>query len=158
MKHFGAIERFLNPSPFIGQGFALGDISVTAASVVPGPGAPTQTGIFGETVTAGQLLYKDASNSNKLMKASTLNSATAECVGVSLDGGAAGQPGTYQTSGEYTVGGTCAIGVAYGVSDTAGAIALVADNGTGDFGTIFGIGRSTTKINIGINPSRGAKA
>ncbi len=150
MKFFGGLDRFVNPSPFLGDGICLGNLSVTAGSVLHDPNGTFGEGIAGETITAGQLLYKDASNSNKLMKAVTTTAATAACVGVALESASAGQVLKYQTSGDYTCGSTSAPGVYYAVSDTAGAIALASDNATGDFATLFGIGISTTKIRIGI--------
>ena len=38
-------------------------ISITAANVVKGTGAQIETGIAAETITAGELVYKKASDS-----------------------------------------------------------------------------------------------
>lgn len=127
----------------------MADISVTAASVVPATTGNTRSIIAGETLTAGLLVYRNSAD-GRAWKASTASLAASQIIGVTLDGGGAGQPVTVQTSGDYTAGGTVAVGTVYVVSDTGGAIAASADNGAGDFCSVFGIGISTTKIRIGI--------
>lgn len=127
----------------------MADISVTAGSVVPATSGNTRQMIAGTTLTAGQLVYRNSAD-GRAWTASTASLAASQIVGVTLDGGAAGQPVTVQTSGDYTVGGTVAIGTVYGVGDNAGGIAPVSDNGAGDFCSVFGIGITTAKIRIGI--------
>jgi hypothetical protein len=75
------------------------DLSVTAASVVPGSGAVLATGTAGEALTAGQAVYQKAADS-KWYKADC-NSATAEvrvASAIALGGAAAGQPVVVQKS------------------------------------------------------------
>ncbi len=43
----------------------MADLSITAANVLRGSNARVETGIFGATVTAGQVVYRDASDNNK---------------------------------------------------------------------------------------------
>jgi hypothetical protein len=125
------------------------DLSVTAASVLPGSGAISKVGTAGETVTAGQPLYQKAADL-KWYKADC-NSATAEvrvAKAFALSGASAGQPVVVQTSGQITVGATMTAGVVYYLSGTAGGIRPVADNTTGDYPQVLGMAISTTVLQI----------
>jgi hypothetical protein len=127
----------------------MSDLSITAASVKQGDGAVTVVGTAGETITAGQNVYK-SSTTNKWMKADS-NSATAEArtpTGIALNGAALDQPVTVQKSGKVTIGATLTAGVAYYQSDTAGGICPVADVGSGEYATVIGIATSTTELAI----------
>jgi uncharacterized phiE125 gp8 family phage protein len=89
----------------------IADLTITAASVLPGSGAVIQTGTAGEAVTAGQALYQKAADS-KWYKADC-NSATAEvrvAKAIALTGSAAGQPVVVQTGGQITIGATLTAG------------------------------------------------
>jgi hypothetical protein len=87
----------------------MADISITAASVVPSTNAVKRTGTAGATITAGQLVYKDASDSNKIKLADNDASAAATVVGIALNGASSGQPITYaETDPELTIGATVA--------------------------------------------------
>lgn len=125
------------------------DLSVTAASVVPGTGAVLSTGTAGEALTAGQALYLKAAD-HKWYKADC-NSATAEvrvAKAFAITGSAAGQPVVVQTSGQITIGATMTAGVVYYLSGTAGGIRPVADNTTGDYPQVLGMALSTTVLSI----------
>jgi hypothetical protein len=125
------------------------DLSVTAASVVPGSGAVLATGTAGEALTAGQAVYQKAADS-KWYKADC-NSATAEvrvASAIALGGAAAGQPVVVQKSGQITIGATVVAGTAYFLSGTAGGIRPAADNTTGDYPQVVGMGVSTTAIQL----------
>jgi hypothetical protein len=125
------------------------DLSVTAASVLPATDAVLQTGVAGEAVTAGQLVYKKAAD-GKWYKADC-NSATAEvrvASGVVTNGAAAGQPVVVQRSGSITIGATLTAGTVYYLSGTAGGIRPVADNTTGDYPQAVGIATSTTVLKL----------
>lgn len=128
----------------------MADLSITAASVMPGTNAITEKLIAGAAITAGQTLYKDASDSNK-MKLFDADSATAAArafYGIALNSAASGQPVVVLTSGLITIGATTAVGVAYYASDTPGGICPFADLEAGDYPTIIGIGYSTTQIKV----------
>jgi predicted transcriptional regulator len=125
------------------------DLSVTAASVVPGSGAVLETATAGEALTAGQFVYKKAAD-GKWYKADC-NSATAEvrvASGVAVNGAAAGQPVVVQKSGAITIGATMTAGVVYYLSGTAGGIRPVADNTTGDYPQVLGMATSTTVLQL----------
>lgn len=125
----------------------MADITITAASVVAGSDASTEQGTAGETITAGQQLYK-SSTTYKWMKADS-NSATAEArqaTGTALNGAALNQPVVVQRSGEVTIGATLTPGTAYFLSDTPGGICPVADIGSGEYVCQVGLAKSATAL------------
>jgi hypothetical protein len=125
------------------------DLSVTAASVLPGANAVLATGTAGEAITAGQALYKKAADL-KWYKADC-NAATGEARvarGFALTGSAAGQSVVVQTSGQITIGATLTAGTVYYLSGAAGAIRPAADNTTGDYPQVLGMAMSTTVLQI----------
>lgn len=127
------------------------DISITAASVVKGSAAQTERGTLGETVTAGQVLYK-SSTTNKWMKADN-NSVIAEAKvpkGIALNGGAINQPVEVHLAGPLTIGATLTAGTAYYLSDTPGGICPVADVGAGEDVALLGVASSTTVLDVRI--------
>lgn len=130
------------------------DLVVTAASVVRGSNANTLFGDAGETITAGQVVYR-SSTDNKFYKADN-NAATAAArtsLGIALNGASAGQPLTVQTSGDITIGATLTPGVEYYLSDTAGGICPVADLGTGEYPGTVGMALSATVLRLGFTYS-----
>lgn len=132
----------------------MSDLSVTAASVVQGTGAGIdRTANAGETITAGQAVYKAATG--KWMKADN-NAGTAIArtpQGIALNGAALDQPLAVQKSGPITIGATLTAGVAYYLSGTAGGICPVGDLTTGMYPTILGIATSTTVLDVDIQLS-----
>jgi hypothetical protein len=129
----------------------MADLTITAASVVQGVNAVTSRGSFGETVTAGQAVYLDATP-NKWMKADS-NSATAaarRAGGIALNGGALNQPATVQTGGKITIGATLTAGTAYYLSDTPGGICPLADVGSGEYVCLLGLAESTSLLDLDI--------
>lgn len=125
------------------------DLSVTAANVVPGTDARQEVGVAGETITAGQALYK-SSTTGKWMKADS-NSATAEAraaTAIALTGSSLDQPIVVQTSGTITIGATMTAGIQYYLSDTAGGICPVADIGSGEYVDLVGLSTSTTVMTL----------
>jgi hypothetical protein len=121
------------------------DLSVTAASVVPGSDASIVFGTAGETVTAGVAVYQ-SSTTGKWSKADS-NSATAEvrvATGIALTGSSLNQPIAVQKAGSLTTGATMTAGVQYLLSDTAGGICPIADVGSGEYVCLVYISTSTT--------------
>lgn len=130
----------------------MADLSITAANVVAGSGAKKVTGVAGASITAGQVVYADASDSDKLKLADN-DSATAAVrspVGIALHAAASGQPLTYIAKGPVTIGATLAAGGVYSLSSTAGGICPVADIATGDYNTVLGVATSTTVLDVNI--------
>lgn len=104
----------------------MADLTITATSVVPISGS-VQSGIAGETITAGNSLYIKAAD-GKLWKAQCDGTAEeATCVGVAMNGGAVNQPVAYVADGSVNIGATTSKATTYVVSATAGGIAPQAD-------------------------------
>ena len=133
----------------------MADLSVTAASVLASANAaPIKQYNYGATITAGQVVYLDSNNKWQLTdaNASSAGNNANSIVGIALVGGANNQPGVVATRDVYfTPGATLTNGIAYYVSQNAGAIAPVADVQTGNYATVLGIARSTTILNL--NPT-----
>ena len=128
----------------------MADISVTATSVVPGTAAgdTVQEGLAGATITAGQPLYKDSTDGDRLKPAIITSAATAACVGIATCNCADEQRCTYQTQGNLTFNAVLTKGSSYYVSNNAGGISPFADLGSGDFVTYLGTATSTTVLAI----------
>lgn len=123
----------------------MADLSITAGSVVASSGATIVQGTAGASITAGQPLYMDSSDSNKLKLAdANASSATATVVGISLHAAGSGQPISYITAGSYTVGASLTAGLVYVCSSAAGMIAPSADLAQGWRTSILFVATSTT--------------
>lgn len=129
----------------------MADITQTATSVVVGTGAQKAEGIAGGTVAAGNPVYKDSADSDKL-KAADANASTAAAaaVGIALNGGASGQPIEYQTSGNINLGATLAVGTIYVVSANAGGIAPSTDLAQNWRTTVLGVATSSSILKMGL--------
>lgn len=128
------------------------DVSITAANVVESTGAQLGYGKAGAAIVAGQALYVDAADSNKLKLADADGaSALRTCVGLALNSCASGQRVTYQKGGDITLGAaTLEAGKVYVLSDTAGGIMPVADLEAGDYVCVLGVARSTSVLSMNI--------
>ena len=83
----------------------MADLTVTATSVVPISGS-VQSGIAGETITAGNSLYIKAAD-GKLWKAQCDGTAEeATGVGVAMNGAAVNPPVASVADGSVNIGGT----------------------------------------------------
>lgn len=125
----------------------MADLTITAASVLPGSGASLETGTAGEALTAGKVVYKKAADGKWYL--ADCNSATAEvrvAEAIALTGSAAGQPVVVQKGGSITIGATMTANAAYYLSGTAGGIRPAADNTTGDYPQVIGLATSTTVL------------
>lgn len=124
------------------------DLSVTAGSVVPSADAKFLDGTAGATITAGQIVYQDASDSNKIKLAdSNASAATATAIGIAANGASAGQPiRVILEDPDLTVGATLSMTApVYVLSATAGGIAPIADLTTGWYPVVIMVAKSTTK-------------
>lgn len=128
----------------------MSDIAITAANVVKSSNAVVKHGTAGESITQGQWIYK--ATTGKLMKADA-DAATELArtpIGVALNAASDGQPLSYQSAGEITIGGTLTAGVAYYLSNTAGGMCPVADVGTGEYVVLLGLAKSASVLDIAI--------
>ena len=69
----------------------MADLTITAANVALESGTQA-TGTAGATITQGQPLYKDSTDSNHLKPTDADVAASAACVGIALSAASDGQP------------------------------------------------------------------
>tara|TARA_R100000808_G_scaffold19496_1_gene42298 strand:+ start:14236 stop:14646 length:411 start_codon:yes stop_codon:yes gene_type:complete len=131
----------------------MADLTITASDVVP-PATGVNAGTAGEAILAGQSVYLDSTDSNKVKLADADNTAaTAAAVGIAVNSAPkAGQPVSYVTLGDLTVT-SATVGEIYVVSGTAGGVAPEADLATNDYVTILGIGKTATSIAVKVHVS-----
>lgn len=139
-------------------------ITVTAANVQKAiaqlglPGSSTEHGRYGATVTAGQVVYRDATDSYDMKLAIATSAAAANAYGIALNGGADGQPSEVLRSGLYNPGGTVVVGQLYCVSAAAaGAIVPYGDLATTEYVSFIGIGITAALIYVNFTISGIAK-
>lgn len=137
----------------------MADLTITAANVLKGTNAQTAFGTAGATITAGQPLYADSTDSFKLKPAIGTSAAASKCVGISLHAALDEQPVHYLVSGQYTVGATVVLGQTYVVSaSAAGGIAPISDLSSTNYPSILGIAVTTAIIDVVIHNGQVAKA
>lgn len=129
------------------------DLTVTAANVERyADGAVVLTHLAGETITAGQAVFRDADTGSatygKILKTDANDGTRQFLSGISLNGAAAGQPVAYQTAGDIDVGATLAIGTIYVASATQGGMAPHGDLVTGWKLLVIGAAVATDKLRL----------
>lgn len=137
-------------------------ITITPADVQASGGVKTAVGTAGATITAGQVLYKDSTDSNKLKLADAdSTAATAVVVGIALHGAASGQPLQYlfeSGSGTLTLGSTLTTGLNYFLSGTAGGISPEGDLTTNWRSAYLGVAEDVQTLKVRINNGTAARA
>ena len=136
----------------------MSDLTITAANVKPGSDAVTQNGTYGETVTAGQPVYKSSTDNFYYKAECDSTTAKAAGVGIAMNSGSANQPATILTQGSCSIGATVAVGTVYVVSATAGGIAPTTDLSSTNYVTVLGVGSTTATLAVKINASGVQKA
>lgn len=137
----------------------MADVSVTAGLVVPSSTAAIAQGTSSANITAGKVVYRDASDSYTIKLASTASTTAAAAVGIAVNAASIGQPVLYVTSGNVSFGASVFTkGDALAVADTAGGIRPIADNGTGDIVTVLGVATATDTLKVSIIASSAAHA
>jgi hypothetical protein len=132
------------------------DLSITAASVLASTSATKAEGVAGATITAGQSLYIDTADSNKLKLYDADGSSPVNVfAGIALHGAATGQPIKYATKDpSFTPGFAALAGDSIYGSDTPGGVTKTfSELETADVVTSLGVMTSTTVMNL--NPVRG---
>lgn len=132
----------------------MADVTITAANVVEAASAEVVAAVWGETITAGQSVYRKSSD-QRFWKAQCDGTAEESGVGVqfgvAITGGSAGQRGTVQTGGTVTIGGTVTACVEYVVSNTAGGIMPKTDLSTSTW-KYTSLGYATTSAILYLRP------
>jgi hypothetical protein len=126
----------------------MANLSITAASVQVASTVRLSRGVAGATIAAGDALYIDTSDSNKLKLAIATSAAAAVFAGIATHAALSGQPVQYIPAGAITIGATLAIGTVYVVSATAGKICPVADLVAGNYLTIIGMPSTTSILQV----------
>ena len=108
---------------------------------------------YGATISAGQVVYADSSDSNKAKLAdNNASAATAVVKGIAVTPGVSGGYGYVATGGSIIlVGTTAAVGKTYYLGATAGEIIPEADLATGNGVSRLGVASSTTQVDLDIN-------
>lgn len=134
----------------------MADLSITAANVsASSTGSTTVQGTAGETITAGQVVYLQAS-SGKYMLADVDDSEKYKAAGIALNGASDTQPIDVCTaSSDLDIGATLTVGTIY-VLSADGAISPSADLTTGDYTVIVGVATATDSLHVSIGANNRA--
>ena len=127
----------------------MADLVITAAAVVAGTNTGKDSGTCGETITAGQAVFKSAIT-GKWMLADNNAAGLKVPGGIALNSGALNQPLVIAKSGDLTMNAALTAGVDYFLSATPGGICPRADVITGMDVALLGLARSTTVLMIDI--------
>lgn len=125
----------------------MADLSITAGNVVAGASAAKRNGTAGATITAGQVVYLDASDRKyKLADADAVPTGGFRALFIALNGASNNQPITVMAEGPVVIGATVTAGTAYYLSPTAGGIAPLGDVLSGDTVSLLGVATSATTL------------
>jgi hypothetical protein len=128
------------------------DLTITPASVVAAGNASTQGGIAGASITAGQVVYREAATGQ--WKLADNNGATVESKtpgGIALNSAGTGQTIEVAVSGDVTIGATLVAGSPYYLSETPGGIQPQTDMiTTGETVNLLGLAKSTSVLSLRI--------
>jgi hypothetical protein len=138
----------------------MADYSCNSANVLQSGTAQKKTGIAGAQLNAGDVLYTDSADSNKLKLANASNINIATVAGIAVTGAYANQSVVYvDGDDDFTHGlGSVANGDVIVLSPNAGKLAPVADLSTGKLPVILMVAKSTTKAHFKITQGSVVKA
>jgi len=136
----------------------MADLSPVIASVAAGSGVTLRTGTAGETIIAGDSLYIDLTDGNKMRRTAATAAASSVFAGIAVCSAATGQPVVYYGDGQITIGCVVALGIIYCVSPSAGKICPSADLVPGNYVTIIGMPSTTLLLYMSPRISGIAKA
>ena len=127
----------------------MADLTLVAADVVADFNATIKTGVAGEALSAGDVVYADSTDSDELKMAKHDGTAAqALVVGIVLADALDTATVSYISSGELALGGVLTKGIIYVLSANFGKIAVVADPGTGDYVTVVGVAKSAATLEV----------
>lgn len=139
----------------------MADLTITAANVLRPDTLSVidSQHIAGGTITQGQPVYMDTSDSNKL-KAARANAATTDYVfGIALNAASSGQHVTVLREGNITIGATLTVGQTYVLSAAAaGGIAPISDLVSTNYVSILGVATTASNLKVQILNAETAKA
>ena len=127
----------------------MADLTISG-TVTPSSSALTETMTAGAAISAGEVVYKDSSDSDKAKLAQADGTeAEATVYGIAANSAASGQPvEVVRKDSALAIGATVAVGDFYVVSATAGGIAPNADLVTDDYFSVIGWTVSTSAIAV----------
>lgn len=129
----------------------MADVTITAANVVAADNATKESGLAGETITAGKAVYKSPTTKKWMLADSNSATVAAKTAGgIALNGASLNQPVTVAKGGDLTIGGTLVAGATYFLSDTPGGICPDADVGAGENVCQLGVAKSTSMLSVKI--------
>lgn len=132
------------------------DLVITPSDVQPSGSTLIEHGTAGAVITAGKVVYKDATDGNKFKLADSdgATEAVKQAYGIALNDAASGQPLAVARSGDITLSAVMTAGDAYYLSAAnPGGIAPRADLAAGDDVVQIGIAKSTSVLALRIiNP------
>lgn len=126
-------------------------ISITAASVLKSSTGQVSVGTSGATITAGQSVYIDTSDSNKIKLADANGTAPANTfAGIALNAASSGQPVTYCTNDTagFTIGATVVAGDTIWLSQTPGGLTKTIGDLSVGLAIVVGVMLTTTTMNL----------
>lgn len=132
------------------------DITITAANVVVVSGTP-EVGTAGAAITAGQAVYRDATDNKIKLADSNATAPTADVVGIAVTGAANGQAVAFLSTGVINIGATLTQGETYILSANPGGVAPIADIVTGWRLTYIGYAISTSQMRLNIKSTQVVK-
>jgi hypothetical protein len=129
---------------FAAQPVFSSDLSITAASVATSSPDYRIPVVYGETVTAGKVVYRSSSDGRYYLADCTVQSK-ASPAGITLSGGGAGQPGYICAEDPlFTPGATLSTSAPVYVLSTAGGIAPIADLAANDYCVVLFVTTNST--------------
>lgn len=132
----------------------MAEVTVTVANVIPQANAVIASGTAGIAITAGQPVYADATDGNKIKVATTATAAGAAVVGISVNSApGVGQPVDYVVSGDLAFGAGALVSRTVYVLSSPGKLGTTADQGASEYGTVLGISTNTSILKVGITAS-----
>lgn len=128
----------------------MANVTVTAGDVAIGDGAvQVDSGVLGETCTAGQYVYRSASD-QKLYKADASDATKVRVIGQLLEGGAADATASYTRTGETVIDASVDRVTPYEVyylsGTSAGSACDISELATDDTIVILGYASGARKI------------
>jgi len=143
----------------------MADISITAANVAMGASTtPTRVVQYGEAVTQGQPLYRNATDGKYYRTDANDGVAKAVVGGIALTPGATDAfglialPSSTPGASLVNLGATLAVGEVYAVSAAVGAIAPIGDITSTQFVSVIGIATTTALLDFQPSISNTPKA
>ena len=124
------------------------DLVFTTTSVIAGTGSSSGPGVAGTTITAGDVVYLQASTNTYLL-ADDGSAATAAVAGIAVNDAATGQVFDFIRDGILATGQGTTAGAPYFLSTTAGNL-MDTIPASGNQSSFIGVGLTTSSMTVAI--------